>query len=456
MSQAKQILICITQVLCVACFAQTQTIDSLKNILPSLKDSVSVDCLNELSEAYLGLPDWFSDTPPSMPQFDTAEIFVLQALEKSKKIHYFYGMARAISMKAELAFEKYNNYPEAEKLSREAISSYKKTANKKGLHKTYLLLGMILHSQSNFKAAINSYDTAYALSKKAGDSLYMFYAAVTSVHVNESSGDYEKAFEKMPVLHQLVLRNGNAEWKSWELYITAELYFNIEDYSTALKYYRQVMQLTASGFLELADMFAHNKQLDSAKYYYNFVVADTCNQSNFRFYLVGSGEYYFFQKKYDKALQYLLMGLNYNEQADDVNQVMRSLLLISKTYFSLQNNTAAFKYAGRALAIAKEKRARQVIRDACEILSAVYDLWHQSDSAYSYFRQYTTMKDSVLNNNMKGKLVAYGFNQKIELLNKEKQIQQVQLQNQSLLKNILIASIIIFLLLTVIILEIFY
>jgi tetratricopeptide (TPR) repeat protein len=426
-------------------------IDSLKKVLLSLYDSASVDCLNELSEAYLGLPDWFSDTPPPMPQYDTAEIFALQALEKSKKMYYFYGMARAISLKAELAFEKYNNYPEAEKLSREAISSYKKTANKKGLYKTYLLLGMTLHSQSNFEGARNNYDTAYALSKKAGDSLYMFYAAVTSIHVNESSGDYEKAFEKMPVLHQLVLTNGNAEWKSWELYIIAELYFNIEDYSTALKYYRQVTQLTASGFLELANMFAYNKQLDSAKYYYNFVVADTGNKSNFGFYLVGSGEYYFFQKKYDKALQYLLKGLNYNEQTGDVNQVMRSLLLISKTYFSLQNNNAAFKYAYRALALGKEKRARQVIRDACEILSAVYDLRHQSDSAYSYFRQYTTMKDSVLNNNMKGKLVAYGLDQKIELLNKEKQIQQVQLQNQSLLKNILIAGIIIFLLLTAVI-----
>jgi tetratricopeptide (TPR) repeat protein len=265
-------------------------IDSLKKLLPSLYDSASVDCLNELSEAYLGLPSWFIDKRP-MPKFDTAEIFASQALEKSKKIYYFYGMARAISLKAGLAFEKYNNDPEAEKLSREAISLYKKTANKKGLYKTYLLLGMTLHSQSNFEAAINNYDTAYALSKKAGDSLYMFYAAVTSIHVNESSGDYEKAFEKIPVLHQLVLKSGNTEWKNWELYITAYLYFHIEDYSTAIKYYRQVMQTTQTGVLELANMFAYNKQLDSAKYYYNFVVADTVNQSNFRLYLVGSGEY---------------------------------------------------------------------------------------------------------------------------------------------------------------------
>jgi hypothetical protein len=47
---------------------------------------------------------------------------------------------------------------------------------------------------------------------------------------------------------------------------------------------------------------------------------------------------------------------------------------------------------------------------------------------------------------VKGKLAALHFRAKMELLNKEKQIQQVQLQKQSLLKNILIGSIIIILL----------
>lgn len=152
-------------------------IDSLKKVLPSLKDSARVDCLNSLSEAYIGLPNWFSPTPTNT-EFDNAEIFALQALEEAKKINYIYGMAKATSLKAELLFEKYNSYPEAEILSREAIDLYKKTANKKGLNKIYWRLATTLHSQGSFEAAIDNYDTAYNLSKKVGDSLFVSYCVI--------------------------------------------------------------------------------------------------------------------------------------------------------------------------------------------------------------------------------------------------------------------------------------
>ncbi len=36
-----------------ACFAYRENIDSLKKILPSLRDSAKVDCLNELSGIYI-------------------------------------------------------------------------------------------------------------------------------------------------------------------------------------------------------------------------------------------------------------------------------------------------------------------------------------------------------------------------------------------------------------------
>src|SRR5438105_2727329 len=81
-------------------FCQQGNIDSLKKILPSLHDSARVDCLNALSEAYIGLPDWFNTTP-SKTQFDTAEIFTMKALEEAKKINYTYDIAKALYMKAD-------------------------------------------------------------------------------------------------------------------------------------------------------------------------------------------------------------------------------------------------------------------------------------------------------------------------------------------------------------------
>ena len=184
--------------------ALSQNIDSLKKILPSLHDSARVDCLNELSEIYIGSPSWWFSPAQSKIKLDTGEIFALQALEEAKKINYTYGMAKATSLKAELAFEKYYDFSETEKFGREAIFLYKKTTNKKGLNRTYWRLGTALHAQSKFPGAISNYDTGYNLSEKAGDSNYVFASMITLATVYMESGDYKKAFEKMLDLHQLI------------------------------------------------------------------------------------------------------------------------------------------------------------------------------------------------------------------------------------------------------------
>ena len=91
------------------CFGQGETIDSLKRLLPSLHDNARVDCLNNISEVYIGLPDWFAKLPGKL-QMDTAQATAMEALEEAKRINYIYGIAKAISLMAELSFEKDNNY----------------------------------------------------------------------------------------------------------------------------------------------------------------------------------------------------------------------------------------------------------------------------------------------------------------------------------------------------------
>src|SRR5205823_550995 len=122
--------------------------------------------------------------------------------------------------------------------------------------------------------------------------------------------------------------------------------------------------------------------------------------------LADIGHDYCLQNRYNKALPYLLRSLNYNKQTNDVNQVMYISIDIAKTYLALKNNDSAFKYAHEALSLAQQTGARQNIRDACEILSSVYDRMRQSNNAYLYYKQYTTMKDSILNDQVKGKLAA--------------------------------------------------
>src|SRR4051812_20917711 len=102
MSICKQIAIFITQILlCVVCFAQREKIDSLKKILPSLHDSARVDCLNELSAAYiksirdtLGYCYMPLVETHTLPEFSlAASQFATQAYKEAIKTNYIFGIA---------------------------------------------------------------------------------------------------------------------------------------------------------------------------------------------------------------------------------------------------------------------------------------------------------------------------------------------------------------------------
>ena len=122
---------------------------------------------------------------------------------------------------------------------------------------------------------------------------------------------------------------------------------------------------------------------------------------------------------------------------------MRCLLDLSRTYEQLGQNADAFRYAREGLAIASETDARQVIRDACQVLSTLHNKAGRTDSAYLYYRRYIATKDSVLNDQVKGKFASYGFEQQIKWLNQEKRLQEVCLQQEMMTKNILIGAVIV-------------
>jgi len=444
MSVSKLIAILIIQILLfTTSFAQREAIDSLKRKLPSLYSNARIDCLNALSEAYIGLPSWF-EAPSPKSRLDTAAIFNREAGEEAKKSNYIYGLARASALKAELAFEN-GNYRETENLSREAISLYRQTPNKKGLNRAYWRLGTALHSQSVFDAAVSNYDTSYNLSKKSGDTLYVWYSVITAANVLFEKSDYQKAFERVLILHQLNTNISNPQWKAWELQILGNMYFAFEDYSSALKYAQQASTLVPPDYAQLAILFSLNKQFDSSRKYFNLTSFDTSNRRELRFSLGFYGQYYLLLNNYDKALPYLLKYLNYNKQDNDVNWLMDAQINIAKTYLGLRIMDSAFTYAHEALTTASRTGAKQFKRDACKILSSIFDQRHRPDSAYSYYKQYTAINDSISNDQLKGKLAGYAFEQKIELLNKEKEIQQVQLQKTSIQKNMLLGGILVFL-----------
>ncbi|MCI0616430.1 histidine kinase, partial [bacterium] len=193
--------------------------------------------------------------------------------------------------------------------------------------------------------------------------------------------------------------------------------------------------------MEFAETYSFLRQYDSALYRYNLFDTTHAKEKDLRIFLVSKGEYFLMRKEYNKALQNFLRGLDLHKKLGDKNQIMRTTLDISKAYLALNEYSSALNFAYQGLQFAKETKARQFIRDGYLVLASVYDRLHKTDSAYSFHLQYIAMKDSVASDQIKARFAAYGYEQKLELLNKENQIHQARLEKESFQKKMLIVGI---------------
>lgn len=425
--------------------AQREQIPVLRKSLLTLQGEQRIDCLNSLSEAYLGGPSWFAD-PQTKIQMDSAEIFAEQALEEARSEHYNHGIARALSSSADLAFEKYEDYKKSKTLCQEAITYFTKSATKQGLSKTYWRLGAALYSMSNFDQALKALDTSFAFSVKDNDFFYSSRSLAVTCDICIQKGDYSDAFRRLTLFHNLIATNPDTSWTSYEKTILGDLNYSIGDYNAAIKYYE-------GDFEGMSEAYAKTGQRDSAMKYFNLYKPDTSNVRNKRFYDAFCGEYFSFLGDYPKAKNHFLNSLVSHQKYHDANQEMRVLRGLANTTLLMKDYESAVKYAHQTLAKATQVGSRQDIRDASQVLAAVFEYRKQPDSAYHYFKLYTTMNDSLVNNQIKGKLTSYTFEQQIDTINKEIAIQQAQLRNEMLQKRFLIGIAIAFLVIATLLLR---
>ena len=427
-----------------------QNIDSLKNALPYLRDSAKVDCINELSLQYI-----------LNEKKDSATQFAMLAYEESKKLNYIHGIAISLVRKARIAKHFDDELVLSEKLARESLSWFAKTPNQEGIYEVYHFLMYTTFGQSRFDEAIEFAKKKYDLSKATGNETGMFNALSNIGAIYKDAGNYERSLFYGQQCRQLALKTGNKQWLQGTLVGLGELYMKIDDYNAALSNFRQAFQMDDPQLekqrkngdfdiwmkMEYAEIFSHLDQFDSAWHYFELYKPPSEDDRYYRVYLVSTGEYYFLKKEYSKALQNFLRGLQLHKKLSDRNEVQRTLIFIAKTYLALNNNSAAIQYAKEGLQMANETKAKQIFRDCYQVFYTVYDRWHQTDSANLYFRRYSKIRDSVANEQLKAQLAVAGFEQKIELLNKEAEIKQARLEQTALLENVLVGGVIALLLL---------
>ena len=314
------------------------------------------------------------------------------------------------------------------------------------------------YSACRFEEAMDFGKKYYETALQNNDQEEIFNSLNGMFALNRQMGNYENSFYYAQKLNDIAENSGKKRWMATASWGLAELFTLTENYPDALIYYARARTLYEPGMkqdsatigrdmafeMESAELFSLVNRFDSAWVIYR--KNKPKNEEYNSLYLLSTGECFFLQGNIQMALQNFQLSIDGFVQRNQVYEVMRTLLDIARVYEVRDDHHAAIVYGRKALQIALPARVKRYERDAYQILSDAYAGLNRQDSSNFFFRKYSLVKDAVLNDQARGKFAAYSYQQEIELMNKEKQIREIQLQKQTLLKNVLIGSIIILIL----------
>jgi len=429
-------------------FSQEKNLDSLKKALTSRTDTAQVDCLNEISQHFIATSNR-----------DSAMFYQDLAYRTASAGNYVHGIAEAISTKAEIVRRFDDNFLLEKELALESLDWFSKTANKKNIAAAYLRLSFSLFAQSCYGQAIPYQEKAIECFRR-NDKPKEYANAVNILAIMYiQKGDYDKGF----VLAQNGLQAAERIHDNTEIGISmrvlARIYMQIEDYRTALDYFKMSQQKSQAANvnnqndfslwpqMQLAEIYWHLNRYDSALQIYDQFDPAHENEKDLRIFLVSKAEFYLQLKEYGKALEYLNQALIMHEKRNDRNEVMRTLVDIGNAYLGLKKPDNALHYGMLSLNMAMHTNSKQVILNSYDVIHASYFGLNKLDSAYTYYNKFITTRDSVLNDKVKGRITAYTYEQKIAHLDDENKLREQKLKdNRRQTTYIIILSIILFLL----------
>jgi len=437
-------------------------IDSLKKMLPFLKDSARVDLLNSISIRlqFCGPVGAFAHNDDSIRYYSS------KAYEEATRIGYKAGFAMALIVLS--GFEAGENKPVTDTATKErnilrGIKLAREANNNEVLGWGYCYLTF---AQNDFEKRVDCYKKSISYFLKAGDTLQA--AALTNWLCVEYGGlgEYEKAYDYGKKSVELSKKSDTdlLYWHQFLIQFSLEgmsgLYSAADDYESALNYLVEANQygiIYNTNWLmnaDIADLFCKMKQYDSALVYWNKwrnnIYWDNSGLGHKAWGNSIRGKIYLANKEYDKAIEIFRnctdTAMKYGKLGTPPS--IDFLLLLGQAHDEKKDYVIALEYARKACRFAEEKNSRPQMMTGYQVLSSVYHHLGNNDSAYEYLMKYNTIKDSVQNKQFLLRIYSskkdaedQKTQARILLLNKDNQIKDAALEQASMTKNFLVGGL---------------
>jgi tetratricopeptide (TPR) repeat protein len=459
-------------------------LDSLRKVLASLKDSARVDCLNLMAQESR---KWCEGWPLStIARADSSYPYAMQANTEAKQLGYAKGMANSYAQLGACELFRSNEYQylgkeqvpavlnKWELYAKEAVTWAKKPADQNLLGQQYATLGELYFRRNNFDTGAAYYKMAISHLKLAGDEIGEAELCTWLCERYSTRGEFDKGFEycqrSMQLTQNVAKKNDGEDYYKWlvqrSLINKANLYNTARDNEMALNYLRQGRFFHKAGAAMTTDMSLDNGRVfqllgnyDSSFYYLKKFEGLHGFWSGGQNIILGKiylSETYALTKRYDKALTLINECLDSlrNQQWNKLSngyQLAKALSVAADLHHVQKDEKKALQLAKEGLALMINKEARPEIMNSYYLLSGIYHGLGKNDSAYGYLIKYIRLKDSIQNKQFYFRLNGYRRmvedekkQSQIGLLSRDNQIKAQQLKEEGLVRNFLIAGLVLF------------
>jgi tetratricopeptide (TPR) repeat protein len=420
------------------CFVKAQesqqTIDSLVNVLqrlssvsPEIKlvkgsDTVKVIVLNRLGRHYR-----------ITNNYEQALKYSNEAINVAHKAGYLKGEANAIG-NIGIINEYKGNYDSALFFLGNALKIRKAAGEKRGCASSYHSMGVVYVKLGNYEKAMTFYIKALRILEELGDkkAVGTSYNNIGNIFLKQNN--LKKALENYQNALNIQLETGDKEGLSLVYGNLASVYLKLEKYNEALDADFKCLKICK----EIEDK-------EGEAICYNTI-----------------GSVYEQQRDYSLALDYQFKSLEIVVNTGNKELIATVYNSIGGLYEKQQKYTNSLTYNNKALDIFKTIGNKEGIQNTYYSLSELYGKLGNYEQALTYHKLYIDIKDTLLNEasnkqiaEMNTKYESEKKEKDIQLLTKDKKIQETEIEKQKLVKTLFIIGFVIAVLIAFIVLRLF-
>ena len=411
----KVIIFSILFLFCFSANSFSNDIDSLKKILSTnIHDTSRVNVLNALSKLF------FNDNP------DTAVTIAASSKSIAERIKYQTGLALALKNMG-IGYYLQGKYKDAVITWQQAIEAYRLMGDKRGIANMLSNEGAVYFAQGDEAKSLELHLQSLKMSEELNDTLRILTSLtnIGGVYLNKKA-TYKKALEYFLRSYKLSLAI-NDQYSIGTCSVNlGETYYKLGDDSTALVYLNKSVKAYEG--------------TENLPYSLNYI-----------------GRVYTRQKEFDKAIRTHSEAFDLSKKLDTRLDMTQSLVGLAQAYAANGNIVLAIDAYKQSLDYGVPLNAVTEIKDAYQGLSSAYSQKSDFANAFKYQNLLLAIKDTIYNINTDKKLGTLQFTfdlekkeSQINLLNKDKEIQQQELRRQKLVRNGFIGGFAIVLLFAVV------